>query len=201
MEKIEIEKLVFIAKDGNKEAMLKLYQEFIGFIKKNAKKYTIRNHEQCDLEQIAYLALDKAVKSYKLGSNTFISYLCITIENQFKQALRKTDKEKDDRSLNEPVNSSIDSATEFIDSLLGTENIEEKILKAEQDKELQAALGKLNKLEKEFILSLYWENNTVASCAKAQDIHYSKAQREKNKILGNLRTSLGVCKSGKSYIN
>jgi RNA polymerase sporulation-specific sigma factor len=183
----EIEACVIRAKNGNREELLKIMEQYRLFIIKTAKTYNIKNYDLYDLVQIGYVTLINAVAKYKTGSNTFSTYAFNSISNAFRYAARQNSKYGGELSLNAPLNQEVDSGTEFIDSLEAAENFEEDLLKQESIAEIRKAVSKLPEDEIELVIMVYYNGASLKTYAEKKGLSYQQAVRRKNRILGKLR--------------
>lgn len=187
MNHYEIEACVIRAKNGNKEELLKLMEQFRPFIFKTARDFNIKNYDMYDLAQIGYVALINAAAKYRTGSNTFSSYAYNSIKNAFIYTSRQNAKYTSELSLNKTLNSEEDSDTEFIESIEGLENVEEDIISAENMSELKRAVSKLPSEEMELVIMVYYSGISLKTYADKKGISYQRANRKRNKILEKLR--------------
>jgi len=186
MNHYEIEACVMRAKNGNKEELLKILEQFRPFIFKTARQYNIKNYDMYDLVQIGYVTLINAVAKYRSGSHTFSSYAFNSIQNSFRCTARNNSKYAEELSLNSPINEANDSATEFIDSTESNDNTEEDIINEETIKELRKAVAKLPADEQELIIMVYYSKCSLKTYAEKKGLSYLQAVRKKNRILEKL---------------
>lgn len=183
----EIEACVIKAKHGDREALLKIIEQFRPFIFKTAHSYNIKSYDTYDLAQAGYIALVNAVSKYKIGSHTFSSYAFNAIKNAFRYAARQNLKCNRDFSLNAPINEADMIDTEFIDCIEGDENVEEDILNLEEIQDLRKALTKLTEEELELIIMVYYGGVSLKLYAEKKNLKYLQVIRRKNMILEKLR--------------
>jgi len=186
MNHYEIEACVIRAKNGNREELLKILEQFRPFIIKTASQFNIKNHDMYDLIQIGYVTLINAVAKYRIGSNTFSAYAFNSIKNGFRYAARSNSKYDQDLSLNTPVDSAGGITTEFIDCIEGTENTEEDIINRETILELRRAVSKLPSDEMELIIMVYYTKCPLKTYADKKGLDYQQMVRKKNRILEKL---------------
>jgi RNA polymerase sporulation-specific sigma factor len=187
MNHYEIEASVIRAKNGNKEELLKILEQYKLFIFKNAREYNIKGYDLYDLVQIGYVTLINAVAKYRTGSNTFSSYAFNAIKNGFRYVARQNSKSMGDLSLNSPLDIDSDSGSEFIDFLPSPENFEEDIISAEEVKAMKKAVSKLPSDEMDFIIMVYYSGASIKSYAEKNGLNYGQAVGKKNRILEKLR--------------
>ena len=187
----EIEACVIKAKNGSKEELLKLIEQFKPFIFKTAREFNIRDMDKDDLFQIGSAAVVNAVIKYKIGSHTFSSYAFNAVKNEFRYAARKASKCSKDLSIDAPIREFEEGSIEILDCLESPVNIEETVMKNETYKELRQALNKLSKEEREILLMIYWENMTLKTYAEDNKLSYLQVARKKKRALAKLRIYLG----------
>lgn len=183
MDHYEIEACVVAAKNGNEEALLKLLAQYKSLIFKTAYQYDIKNYEKNDLVQIGYLAILKALKNYRVRSNTFSAYVVKAIKNAFKYTSRQNNKYELDLSLNATVSTGQDSSAEFIDCLESGVNLMEDVLNKQEIAELRKVLLKLAPEDQEMIQAVYFNNCPLKHYARKKGLNYLQAIRKKKRIL------------------
>jgi RNA polymerase sporulation-specific sigma factor len=183
----EIEACVIRAKNGNREELLKILEQYKPFIIKTAKTYNIKDYDLYDLLQIGYVALINAVAKYRICSNTFSTYAFNTIKNSFRYTARQNSKYNGDLSLNAPLCTETASYTEFIDYIESPENFEEELIITEEIKEVKRAVSKLPADELELVIMVYYSGASLKTYAEKKGLKYMQAVRKKNRILNKLR--------------
>lgn len=186
MNHYEIEASVIRAKNGNREELLKLLEQYKPFIFKTARSFNIIDCDLYDCAQIGYVALINAVAKYRTGSHTFSSYAYESIKNALRCTARKNSKHSSNLSLNAPLNPNESTDTEFIDCIDSLKNLEEDILKAERIKEVRRAVSKLPEDEIELVIMVYYSGCSIKTYAEKKGLTYLQATRKKNKILDKL---------------
>lgn len=187
MNHYEIEACVIRAKNGNKEELLKILEQYKPFIFKTARQYNLKNFDLYDLVQLGYVSLINAVAKYRVGSHTFSSYAYNAIKNAYRFAARKNLKCDKELSLNTPIDGDENSYTEFVDCIENLDNLEEDIIKAETLKDLRKAVSKLPADEMELIIMVYFSKCSLKTYAEKKGLDYQYMVRKKNKILEKLR--------------
>lgn len=179
----EIESCVAIAKEGNKEELMKILEQYKPFIIKTAKDFYIRSCDVNDLLQIGYIALINAVDKYRTGSNTFSTYAFNTIKNVFKYTARNNSRLNMELSFNNIISPEDTSCNEFINSMAAIENLEDLILNVENTKELKGAVQKLPPGEAELVTMVYYNGVSIKKYAESKGISYQQAIRKRDFIL------------------
>jgi RNA polymerase sigma factor (sigma-70 family) len=187
----EIEACVIKAKNGSKEELLKVIEQFKPFIIKTAREFNIRDMDKDDLFQIGSAALVNAVIKYKIGSHTFSSYAFSAVKNEFRYAARKASKSSKDLSINTPIREIEESSIEISDCLEAPVDVEETVMKKETYKELRQALNKLSKEDREILLMIYCKGITLKTYAEENKLSYIQAARKKKRALEKLRIYMG----------
>jgi RNA polymerase sigma factor (sigma-70 family) len=185
MNHYEIETCVTGAKNGNKEDLLKVLQQYKPFIFKTARGFNIRNYDLYDLEQIGYMAIIKALSKYRTGSCTFSSYAYESIKNAFRYTARQNSKHEKALSLNAAVSPYIRD-TEYIDCIASGEDLEENMLLAEEALDMKKALAKLPSQEMELVNMVYYEGLSLKNYADRKGIPYYEAYKKKDYILNKI---------------
>jgi RNA polymerase sporulation-specific sigma factor len=186
MNHYEIEACVIRAKNGNREELLKILEQFKPFIFKTAKTFNIKDYDTYDLVQIAYVALINAVAKYRTDSHTFCTYAYNSIKNAFRYTARQNAKYSTELSLNTPVSSDGNLNTEFLDCIQSPENFEEHLLDAERLQEVRKAVSKLPADEMELVIMVYYSGISIKTYAEKKGLNYNQAIRKKNRILEKL---------------
>jgi RNA polymerase sporulation-specific sigma factor len=187
MNHFEIEACVIRAKNGNKEELLKLLEQYKPFIIKTASGYSIKGFDMYDMIQIGYVTLINAVSKYRVGSNTFSTYAFNSIKNALRYTLRQNFKQSQDMSLNAPLDSSGEFVTEFMDLVESDEDLEEYIIKREELFELKKAVSRLPFDEIELIVMIYYTGLSLKKYAEKKGLSYQQAVRKRDRILRKLR--------------
>jgi RNA polymerase sigma factor, sigma-70 family len=190
MNHFEIEACVIRAKNGNKEELLKILEQYKPFIFKTAKGFNINGYDIYDLVQIGYVALINAVAKYRTGSNTFSTYAYNSIKNAFRYTGRTNLKHQGDLSLNAPVNEAENNTTEFIDCIESEDNLEEDIVKLEGTREIRKAVSKLPSDEMELVIMVYYSGCSLKTYAEKTGLSYQQVTRKKKRILKKLECNL-----------
>ena len=190
MKHYEIEASVIRAKNGNREELLKVLEQFKPYIFKTAMGFNIKNHDMYDLVQIGYVALINAIAKYITGSNTFSSYAYNSIKNEFRYAARQNSKHNNEMSLNNRIDLYGDSNTEFIECIESFENLEEDIIRAEKIKEVRKCVAKLPADEMELVIMVYYSKCPFKTYAEKKGLSYLQATRKRDRILEKLSSYL-----------
>jgi RNA polymerase sporulation-specific sigma factor len=186
----EIEASLIKAKNGNREELLRIIEQYKPFIIKTAKQFYIKNFDFNDLIQIGYMAVINAASKYRTGSNCFSTYAAMAVKNAFKYAARQNSKAHNELSLNSALDSGTDGGTEFIDCIESPENIEEELIRQCTIKEVHNAISKLADDEAELVNLVYLNGTSIKSYAEKNQLSYLHAYRKKNKILDKLNSKL-----------
>lgn len=182
----QIETCVIGARSGNREELLKIFEQYKLFIFKTAGQFFVKDFGFEDMVQIGYVALIKAVGKYRTGSNTFSTYAYNAITNTMKQTARNNSKFRRQLSLNAMVDVSGNSQKEFLDCVAGQQNIEEEMLKSERTIDVRRAISKLNSDEIELINSLFYQQYSLRDYAQNSGLSYLQASRKKSKVFEKL---------------
>ena len=99
--------LVFLAQDGNEDAINKLYQKYKPIIVKKSKNaIVLASHhgvEINDIMQEGFIGLDEAIKTFSQETEaTFYTFAMLCVERQIASYLKKVTRGKD-KILNEAI--------------------------------------------------------------------------------------------------
>lgn len=183
----EIETCVLGAKDGNKEDLIKVLNQYKPFIFKTARKFNIKNYDIYDLEQIGYMAVINALAKYKTGSCTFSTYVYESIKNAFRYTARQNSKHEKNVSLNSVVDP-FNMSTEYINCINSSENLEEDILNSQEALEMRRAVSNLPPHEMELVLMIYYKGLSLKDYAAKKGITYYQASKKKELVLNKLQS-------------
>ncbi len=175
----ELEELVKRGKEGDQEALHLLMDKYKPLILKLASKYRIPSYEFEDVVQYGYLTLIKAIKMYKLESNSFNGYVIRAIRNNildlFKKNVKLYNEINDDRVLNICIDKEL--------------TVEEHILAGEEIKRLYKVLDKLSEDEKKIINDYYFNNKTLKTIACENNLNYKKIVKDKKRVLERMKNN------------
>lgn len=175
----ELEELVKRGKEGDQEALHLLMDKYKPLILKLASKYRIPSYEFEDVVQYGYLTLIKAIKMYKLESNSFNGYAIRAIRNNildlFKKNVKLYNEINDDRVLNICIDKEL--------------TVEEHILAGEEIKRLYKVLDKLSEDEKKIINDYYFNNKTLKTIACENNLNYKKIVKDKKRVLERMKNN------------
>ena len=190
----EEEKYLLLSKDGNLDARNKLITHNLRLVVYIAKKYESTKINIEDLISIGSMGLIKAVQTFKMEKNIKLAtYASRCIENEILMHLRKTQKSRQDISLDEVLN--IDSeGNEMVlaDILCSTDDQAlDEMTKKEDEKKLLLAIDSLTKKEREIISMRYglfgMEEMTQKEVADFMGISQSYISRLEKKIIDKIR--------------
>jgi RNA polymerase sigma factor (sigma-70 family) len=182
----EIETCVIGAKNGNKEDLLKVLNQYKPFIFKTARTFNIKNYDIYDLEQIGYMSIINALSKYRTGSCTFSTYAYVSIKNAFRYTARQNLKHEKELSLNAAVDP-FNMSKEYINCIDSLENLEEDVLNSEEASEMRRAVSKLPAQEMELVLMLYYKGVSLKDYAAKKEIPYHQAFKKKAIVLSKLQ--------------
>lgn len=186
MNHYEIEDCVLRAKNGNKEELLKILEQYKAFIYKVARAFNIKNHEIYDLVQIGYVALINAVAKYRTGSNSFSTYAYRSIENALKYTARQNSKYTNDLSLNMNVDSEDKDSVEFIDCIAADIDVNADTIRFSDREEVKRAVSNLPEDDIELVTLVYYNSIPLKTYAEKKGITYVQALRKRNQIFEKL---------------
>lgn len=94
-----MKELILRAKNGDSQAIEEIIKKYTPLAINEASKYHIPDYEFNDLVQHCYLSIIKAIKLYKIGSNTFGDYVLMSVRNNMKELLRHKIKHNRERPM------------------------------------------------------------------------------------------------------
>lgn len=130
-----------------------VYIQFKNFIFKQCQSWKGK-YEIEDLQQIAFIGLQKAYESYDIDKDIlFLTYASMIIGNELRMYHRRNKKHEDVFSLNKTF-SFKDDEIEYIDTISDDTNYEEIAFKNIECENLRNALEKLDPIDKEIVEEL-----------------------------------------------
>jgi len=178
-----IEKLVKDARLGNKKAKEKLAEEFTPFILKLSKKTFINSYEFADIQNECYKTLFKCVNVYNPEKHRFVAYAIKAIRNSVNLLIRTSiTRSGAEGSVAFILDGKLENTLYF-----SLEDVDDAILREEQETKLKVALKKLDYSELELITYLYFKEYPLKKYAELKGINYSAAFRKKVSALDKLR--------------
>ncbi|WP_461207895.1 sigma-70 family RNA polymerase sigma factor [Clostridium sp. DL1XJH146] len=174
---VTLEEIILRAKDGDEEAIQFILDKYRPLILKLAGKYTIPSYDFEDVVQYGYLTLIKAIKMYKVGSNSFNGYAIRAIRNNIMDLFKRHIRIYSEVPNNEVLNICVDNSL----------SIEDNIIAGEEIKRLYKGLDELSKEDRKIINEHYFEGKTMKSIADENKIKYRKLIKEKNRIIKKLK--------------
>ena len=161
----EEEELYYINKlsdDDNLEARQVLIERNLRLVVYIAKKFENTGIGIEDLISIGTIGLAKGVNTFKSDKNIKLATYCSRcIENEILMFLRRSNKQKGEISLDEPLNKDQDGNELLLSDILGTqEDVTSKNIEDEIDKKLlKASIDKLNVRERIIMEMRFGINN------------------------------------------
>lgn len=190
----EEEKYLIESKNGNIEARNKLITHNLRLVVYIAKKFESTKINIEDLISIGSLGLIKAVQTFKMEKNIKLAtYASRCIENEILMHLRKTQKSRQDISLDEVLNVDSEGNEMVLADILCSNDDQalDEMTKAEDELKLQLALNALSKKEKEIISMRYglfgYEEMTQKEVADYLGISQSYISRLEKRIIEKIR--------------
>ena len=198
LSKEEEDKLVEIYNNsGDLEARNALIEHNLRLVVYVAKRFDTNIDNLEDLISIGTIGLIKAINTYKLDKNIKLAtYASRCIENEILMHLRKTQRNKLEVSLDEPLKADYDGNELLLQDILqdNTISIFDEIDSKEDVSNLEIALTSLNEREKEIIELRYGLNGknelTQKETAELLGISQSYISRLEKKILKKLHQTI-----------
>lgn len=183
--------LVYLAQDGNEDAVNLIYQKYTPIIIKKSKdailKATHHGIEISDIMQEAYIGLDEAIKNYVHNNDaSFKTFALLCIDRQILNYLRKVRIERNN-SLNNAV--TIDDT--LVNVISDKTNIEKSLILTEQLKllanDVKPFLTDTEGKVFDLILKNYSFEDIAIMLNKDIKAIYNTFQRIKRKIKKNIQ--------------
>ena len=190
--------LIWEAEKGSESAKEALVEHNLRLVVYIAKKFENTGVDMEDLISIGSIGLIKAVKNFKLEKNIKLAtFASRCIENEILMHLRKTSKQKNEVSLEEPLSADSDGNELVLGDIISidTDTITKNLEQATEKTLLHKCLAKLNPREKE-IISLRFglnekdEEMTQKEVADILGISQSYISRIEKKIISRLNKEL-----------
>ena len=183
--------------NNNKQAKEKLIEHNLRLVVYIAKKFENSGLNIEDLFSIGAIGLIKAVQTYDNDKKIKLAtYASRCIENEILMQLRKTNKLKNEVSLDEPLNLDSDGNELLLEDVLYTENesVSKDLEKSAEKQIIWQILEKLNKREKEIMVLRFGlngnEEKTQKEVADIMGISQSYISRIEKKVLGKMKKDL-----------
>ena len=190
--------LILEAEKGIEIAKNELIEHNLRLVVYIAKKFENTGIDLEDLISVGAIGLIKAVNNFKLEKNIKLAtFASRCIENEILMHLRKTSKQKNEISLEEPLNTDSDGNELVLADILAVDNdsVTKHLEQKTETELLYSCLSKLNNREKE-IISLRFglikdtEEKTQKEVADMLGISQSYISRIEKKILSRLNKEL-----------
>lgn len=186
-----------LSENGDDDAQQKLIEHNLRLVVYISKRFENTGIMSDDLISIGSIGLIKAIKTFKSNKNIKLAtYASRCIENEILMHLRKCNVQKNEISLDEPLNIDWDGNELLLSDILGTDT--DSIYKnLEQDIEkdlLNEALSKLNSREKQIMEMRFGLSGksemTQKEVADFMGISQSYISRLEKKIITRLRKEI-----------
>jgi len=189
--------LVNEMKNGSEEARNQLIERNLRLVVYTAQKFDNTNVSMEDLVSIGTIGLIKAVSSFSLDKNIkMATYASRCIENEILMHLRKSQKQKREVSLDEPINTDSEGNELCIaDTISGDpDEVSKNIDKKDEKSNLIEVLNNLTKKEKDIMIMRYGLNGknemTQKEVADYFSISQSYISRIEKKILDKMKNEI-----------
>ena len=179
---------------GDIDAKNQLIEHNLRLVAHIVKKYYAAGCDQEDLISIGTIGLIKAINTFKPDKKTRLAtYAARCIENEILMYLRKTQKSRNDCSLDEVLSIDSDGNEMVLADILASTD-ESSLSKLEHDEDidnLYYAIGKLSKREREIVIKRFGlfgeEELTQKEVADMMGISQSYISRLEKRILEKMR--------------
>jgi len=194
LEEEEETKLLLKCKDGDLEARNTLIVHNLRLVVFIAKKFESTRINIEDLISIGSMGLIKGVQTFKMEKNIKLAtYASRCIENEILMYLRKTQKSRNEYSLDEVLSVDNEGNEMILSDVLGSDELPtlSKLVLEEDIDNLYYALNKLNEREKEIMIMRFGlfdhEVMTQKEVADALGISQSYISRLEKRIIDKMR--------------
>ena len=171
MEFKNINELIILAKNGNKQALMELFNNYLPFINNFLKTVSNDSYEFEDLKQECYLTLIKCLEKYDDTTYPFTSYYIKSCKNNVYSFI-KTNR-----------NICIDHY-DFIEDTIDLDSV--VVHKLNLDK-LKLALAHLKPDERRIIIDYFYNNLSLIEMSAKYNLKYITLVKRKNKVLQKLK--------------
>lgn len=176
--------LIKKAQRGDKGAMKDIVWRFTPFIIKTCRKIYVKGYELEDLIQIGQVSVINSIKKYEINRKyAFTTYAINTIKINFYRLIKYRINSIRECSLNRVNN----QGYELIENLTSLDNVENKVIKNEEQLSLYEGINRLSGKEKEIIVWFYFQNKTLEEYARNKEICYRAAVERKRRAVKNLK--------------
>lgn len=196
---VEEEQCLIESKEGNIESRNKLITHNLRLVVYIAKKFESTKINIEDLISIGSMGLIKAVQTFKMEKNIKLAtYASRCIENEILMYLRKTQRVRQEVSLDEVLNVDNEGNEMVLADILSSDSLMalEEITKDEEERNLYKALNSLKEREREIMVLRFGlfghEEMTQKEVADYLGISQSYISRLEKRIIDKMRQFLKV---------
>ena len=182
---------------GDLEARNVLVEHNLRLVAHIVKKYYAQTGDQDDLISIGTIGLIKGISTFKADKNVRLAtYASRCIENEILMYLRKSSSQRNEVSLDEPLNTDWDGNELLLSDVLGTDaDTVMRPIEADVDRQLLgAAIEKLSDREREIIVLRFGLNGrreqTQKEVADRLGISQSYISRLEKRIINRLKREI-----------
>ncbi len=184
-------------KAGDTAAQKKLVEHNLRLVAHIIKKYYSNTDEADDLISIGTIGLIKAVNTFKTDKNIKLAtYSSRCIENEILMHIRKISGQKQEMSLDEPINTDWDGNELLLSDILGTDDdtVTGPLEDAVDQQLLREALQTLSERERAIVILRYGlggkQEKTQKEVADLMGISQSYISRLEKRIMLRLRKEI-----------
>lgn len=197
LEENEEMELLLKLKEGDMDARNTLIVHNLRLVVFIAKKFESTKINIEDLISIGSIGLIKGVQTFKIEKNIKLAtYASRCIENEILMHLRKTQKSRNEYSLDEVLSIDSEGNEMVLADVLGSDDVPTltKLLKEEDIENLYYALNKLSEREKEIVIMRFGLYGEVAltqkEVADKLGISQSYISRLEKRIMEKMKTEI-----------
>lgn len=184
-----VNELIFRAKSGNGDATYEIVNLYEGLVYKHASRFFINGYTVEDLEQIGRCVILEAIPKFdeEFGSD-FIFFISTNVKNKLGSIGNKKENREEKCSLDEPNRSGV-----IIGEILEDKcSIEGDFIKREVTEALIKVLGTLTKEERDFIIYIHKDRGNLTKYYKKHkdELSFGQVRGMKKRILKRIEEQL-----------
>lgn len=187
MDTENLESLIVLGKQGDKKAVEEILKLYERLIKKCSRSYYIRGNDEEDLEQIATLAIIKAIDKFDFtnGAN-FTGFAEIIIRNAFKTILNRKENTMIYPSLESVNEEGVELKEMFPDDF----DLEGMYVDNEVKGRLRQVLEELEPEERKLLLICFRQHGGLREYSEMMDIPYHTCRRKRDSLVNKIKKKL-----------
>lgn len=163
-----------------------VYEQFKLSIYKQCQSW-LGKYEFDDLQQVAFIGLQKAYESYEIKDEAiFLTYATTVIVNELRRYNKKNEKHLNNSSLNKKIQIK-DGEIEHLEVIPDNVDYENEAITNMQYEKLHLAIEKLHLLEKEIVNSIIFKYEPQVSIARRLNLSSGTISKYYKQALNDIR--------------